>query len=518
MSQDFPNIKLNLPHNRFKSSLTQISDFFSQFSPISPAINHDRPERSLPMRLYSLNKRSFSLVLMAFFVCFLLAVFIGIAGPEITSIKKIEASKLFDQNENVTAKITTGPFKIQSQALNSYARQLWLFAKYEIENIDETFDTTFLVSVKIKGLEDDKLKNIEKFQPQNRTRHLKCKGNNCEEFTLIHLGWLDYSHYQFIVNFYGLNHNRYSITKLTFYIKTFNLAFTSLEISFRLIFLFFTFIVTMWYYTLLRKHPSSNWTIEQKFTYILLPLLIFYDNPLFPLMFLVNSWFVGMLDALFQSTFLCALLLFWISIYHALRQSDRKFLTFYLPKLIIITPIWICAFVLAVWEKLDEYRDPFWIHFYDGNYSSYITIFYTSIIVYMICLIYMMLSAYSDLRSMHYFDMRLKFLSLLMLFVIIITSISTLSRFGFGTILLDNFVGQLATSYKSSAHFMCFYGMINFYVITITYVYSPISTINEPVRKDNPAFSMINDSDEDVVYASEEESRRPLNVTDYNSD
>lgn len=42
----------------------------------------------------------------------------------------------------------------------------------------------------------------------------------------------------------------------------------------------------------------------------------------------------------------------------------------------------------------------------------------------------------------------------------------------------------------------------------------------EPVRKDNPAFSMINDSDEEVVYASEEDSRRPLNgkANEYDSD
>lgn len=41
------------------------------------------------------------------------------------------------------------------------------------------------------------------------------------------------------------------------------------------------------------------------------------------------------------------------------------------------------------------------------------------------------------------------------------------------------------------------------------------------VTKDNPAFSMINDSDEEVVYGSEDESRRPLTVgnkNDYDSD
>lgn len=47
--------------------------------------------------------------------------------------------------------------------------------------------------------------------------------------------------------------------------------------------------------------------------------------------------------------------------------------------------------------------------------------------------------------------------------------------------------------------------------------------ITEPnITKDNPAFSMINDSDEDVVYGSDDESRRPLNSAgkgnDYDSD
>jgi hypothetical protein len=239
-------------------------------------------------------------------------------------------------------------------------------------------------------------------------------------------------------------------------------------------------------------------------------------------MFLVNSWFVGMLDAIFQSTFICGLLLFWITIYHALRQNERKFFSFYLPKVLIILPIWLCGVTLAAWEKLDE-RDPTYIHFIDANYSQLITCFYVSTGLYIVYLLFLMFSAYSDLRSMHYFDMRLKFLTLLMIFVITVTVISTMSRFGFG-IVEDNFIGQLGTSYKSSAHFMCFYGMLNCYMICCAYVYSPVvSSIVEPVRKDNPTFSMINDSDEEVVYASEDDSRRPLNMTgktnaEYDSD
>lgn len=95
-----------------------------------------------------------------------------------------------------------------------------------------------------------------------------------------------------------------------------------------------------------------------------------HADPLFPLTVLMNSWLPGMLDALLQATFLCALLLFWLCIYHGLRQNERKFVVFYLPKLIVILPMWLCAVVLATWEKCNEMRDPTYSHFVDaGNYN-----------------------------------------------------------------------------------------------------------------------------------------------------
>lgn len=45
-----------------------------------------------------------------------------------------------------------------------------------------------------------------------------------------------------------------------------------------------------------------------------------FSDPFFALSFLVNSWIPGMLDAMGQATFLCALLMFWLCIYHGLRQ------------------------------------------------------------------------------------------------------------------------------------------------------------------------------------------------------
>lgn len=233
-----------------------------------------------------------------------------------------------------------------------------------------------------------------------------------------------------------------------------------------------------------------------------------------------------MLDAIFQATFLCFLLCFWLCIYHGLRQNERKFWTFYLPKFIVILPIWLCGIVLASWEKINELRDPTYSHFVDaGNYNGFKVFFYISGAMYLLYLVLLILRAYSELRSMPFFDKRLKFLTIFMSFVMVITLTVTMSRFGFG-ILEDNFVASLNTTYKSSAHFMCFYGLLNFYIYTCAYVYSPSQKpVHEQTKvlKDNPAFSMINSEDEEIVYGSEDDSRLPLNSTtkttnDYDSD
>lgn len=42
--------------------------------------------------------------------------------------------------------------------------------------------------------------------------------------------------------------------------------------------------------------------------------------------------------------------------------------------------------------------------------------------------------------------------------------------------------------------------------------------LDSSITKDNPAFSMINDSDEEVIYGSDEDSRRPLTRVQRNTD
>ena len=57
--------------------------------------------------------------------------------------------------------------------------------------------------------------------------------------------------------------------------------------------------------------------------------------------------------------------------------------------------------------------------------------------------------------------------------IVVGTSITiTALRFG-GGVLQDNFVAELSVSYQNSGEFMALYGLLNFYLYTMAFVYSP---------------------------------------------
>ncbi|KAG0418573.1 hypothetical protein HPB47_004723 [Ixodes persulcatus] len=325
-------------------------------------------ERSVQMRLYTMHKREFVVVFLVFFACLCLCLFVGLAGPPITSTVVRTASELTPPGENVTSvNMATGPFVLKTPPLTAYSQQLWVIAQ---------------ISMK-------------------------------EE-----------------------------------------------------------------------------------------------DDPVFPMSLLVNSWVPGMLDAMFQATFLCALLLFWLCVYHGIRQNERHLATFYLPKLFVVGMLWTSAFVLASWQRYNELRDPTYNYKVDTQAFAGLKIFFFTMgSIYLVYLLYLVVQAYTELRSMPYFDVRLKFMTSLMLIVLTLSVVITVMRFGI-SVLEDNFVADLSTSYGSSAEFMSFYGLLNFYLYTMAYVYTPPpNAFLEPHIKDNPTLSMMNDSDEEVIYGSDTEER-----------
>lgn len=148
---------------RVRNSLAQFSDLFSEFNKyIAPAPQHDRCERSVKMRLYTMHKREFVMVFVAFFAAFGLGIFIGLAGPPITEETDISAKQILAManatkgNSAVAASISSGPFMIQSQFMTTYNQQLWIFLKmWTSNNDDEYYDKSFKVNVAIDGVTKD---------------------------------------------------------------------------------------------------------------------------------------------------------------------------------------------------------------------------------------------------------------------------------------------------------------------------------------------------------------------------
>lgn len=144
---------------RIRSSLSSFSDLFSEFNKyIAPAYHHDRCERSVHMRLYSMNKSEFVMAIMAFFACFVLAIFIGLAGPPITATTEINANTILANTSKANDKaiLATGPFVMRTPLLTTYSQQLWVISKMDTGNSDdERFDKSFQISVSIEGLTDE---------------------------------------------------------------------------------------------------------------------------------------------------------------------------------------------------------------------------------------------------------------------------------------------------------------------------------------------------------------------------
>ncbi|XP_039260920.2 transmembrane protein 181-like isoform X2 [Styela clava] len=434
-----------------------------------------KTQKTIQMRLYTLSKRQFVLVFVAFFTCFLLTVLVGLAGPRIISSTHMNTSNVKQEN------IATGPYTFMSPVMSTFNQQLWLLANIKVKNPSgATVSQDFTLGVMIFSISPD-ASGHEGTRTHNRTRTLHCSGSECDPLVVLHLGYLEYTRIRVQVNFYGIENLKYSVEDVFFEFKYYNPTFTQVEIWFRFVFLVISFLVTCMFAHTLRRFHMRDWTIEQKWISLLLPLLLLYNDPLFPLSFLINSWIPGFIDTIFQATFLCALLLFWLCVYHGIRAATdrRRFSTFYLPKLIICSLLWLAAVTLGSWQQYNELRDPTYQYKLDiTNFTGMKVMFFTVGVAYILYLLFLLVRACSELRLKPYFNLRLRFLTLLTAFVLIISVAIIVLRFG-ATMLQDNFVADISTQYDNSAEFVCFYALLNFYMFTMAFVYSPSKTAQE---------------------------------------
>jgi len=141
----------------------------------------------------------------------------------------------------------------------------------------------------------------------------------------------------------------------------------------------------------------------------------------------MNSWIPHVIDALCQSTFLALVMVYWLSVYHGVRKvkinlsnasncshvyissgflilkSDRNFLTFYVPKFLIVFFIWIMSIFLLLWQQFRSNQDPTYdLTIDEKNYTIFRVIFLIALCVYLMYLLYLIVRAFSELKNLPY--------------------------------------------------------------------------------------------------------------------
>lgn len=188
------------------------------------------------------------------------------------------------------------------------------------------------------------------------------------------------------------------------------------------------------------------------------------------------------------------MLFFWIAFFHGIRQTNRSFSKFYAPKAFMLAAMWFMITYVTSWSQREKLEKPTLDEEAAFMASSSLKfcsfLFYVTFITYFIYLAGLMLAAFTELRSMPYFDLRLKLQAFLIsctllvsVLVVLISmpSPSALSSNSFTQDENDNEISRVpflqllpwTYTFSSSASFLALFSIANLYVYFCAYFYYP---------------------------------------------
>jgi len=176
----------------------------------------------------------------------------------------------------------------------------------------------------------------------------------------------------------------------------FNWGYSFYEIFFRYIFLALNVIVLLLFLFYTRcKQYFYEWHTEQRWVLFLLFSLILFNTPLYILEFYGESPLYKFFNTSSRVTFICILLLSLMIFTHSMyrSQSDRQFLSFYLPKFFIMGLIWLFLVIIYTYSSYQSLQDPSFTY-RDISYMNYFSYcFFVLIGIYAFFLLYYIIRA-----------------------------------------------------------------------------------------------------------------------------
>eukprot|EP01155_Anaeramoeba_flamelloides_P010576 Anaeramoba_flamelloidesa325805_19.p1 GENE.a325805_19~~a325805_19.p1 ORF type:complete len:304 (+),score=44.93 a325805_19:516-1427(+) len=134
---------------------------------------------------------------------------------------------------------------------------------------------------------------------------------------------------------------------------------TIFELFFRYVFVMLNIFCLAFFVRRVRGYGFRTFDFEQKWVACLLVLLLFFNNPLWPIMLLSSSGFVIFLDAFVTTIFFLGIWGFWLCLIdgYKYRPEERTIKKFYLPKFIPLFLLWLFFFIIYIWNQVHEKDD-----------------------------------------------------------------------------------------------------------------------------------------------------------------
>ncbi|KAJ3431082.1 transmembrane protein [Anaeramoeba flamelloides] len=441
------------------------------------------------------DKKKIWLFFIFYFFLIIIGLVIGATGPE-----RYEKKIFENEIDNTVSNIST--FEIKIDELNRLNQHLFIDSFFlngqdlgitetvtftvnlwgkRNQNISDTipdFDEESTLGMSSSDSDDDDKSNVTEddwdlIESSSHKREIECESKgNCTTDTILYLSYLHFETY-FLKVEYDNSLTQSNLEKIFIEVYYTHSMMTIFELFWRY---FFIMTVILWIYYITRKtHNISfhNFSYELKWLYVLLCLLLLFNNPFWALLLLDHTAFVQVLNSFLVATFVILYSAFYLYLIDGYRYSAQKRTTlkFYLPKSIPLVGLWITFITIFLITRFHQHDDPQYETVNDVTSFFVVSIFFWLLyIVYFLWLIYSSIRAFKEIKD----DKKKRFYFFFPFFII--TTIMYLISF------IGDYIQSIRnTTLEFTSHFTIF----NFSIIALSIAFLPTSKSRANLSQDS---------------------------------
>ncbi|KAJ6227973.1 transmembrane protein [Anaeramoeba flamelloides] len=418
----------------------------------------------MKMKVDLWGKKGFNIFFFSFLAIIILGIGIGFTGPY-----HYETREIIDYFDNKTVDIT-----LEIVGLNRLNQFLYVDIHFNNEmDIGITTDVQIAITLLGNNVDDNDLTKWTKISNSTHTRNVECKAqSNCTRHTIIYEPYLNYKNYYAKLRITNLSDkNCFGKSFSNFYFV--HKRMTLYELFFRYIFVMLNIIAMFLLVRSVVGIPYRVFTIEQKWISVLIVLLLLWNNPIWSTIILSHSGFVRFLDALFTSSFFVGIWGFWLCIIDGLRykKEERTFKKFYLPKIIVLSIIYLTFLILYIWVQVHEIDDPEYEVANDIPGFKVTRVFlWLFYVVYLLWIVYACVRAFHDVKNTNTNNAKRFYFFFTITLTVFIFSIFVVG---------GNFVSKLR---NTAGEFLSTFTIFNVYILLLSIAYLPSSSTLDDIK------------------------------------